>query len=252
MKILLISDIHSGTNMNSPDYGGANYINIFGSLFKPLFQKIDLSNYNLIVNVGDAIAYIDHDQDLKAYKDFLDYFDSLKIPVFHVTGNHDAHWLTKEEKCKLTGQQNDHFSKDFADYHHIILNAEEKNDGFHLDEQQLLWLKKDLAETNLPVIVYFHYPCDEQDTNKNYYFKNNPGRMFVKQKERLRKIFEESAKVKLVISGHTHFFNQSMINGITYLTVPSFTENDGNGSPCGGYVELELLNKEIKIELKKV
>jgi len=253
MKILLISDVHYGFDMNSPKYGGINHVNTFGSQFEQLFQKLknNLNNCDLIVNLGDAIAYENPDNNLLRFEKFLHLFNQLNKNALHIVGNHDACWLGWKERAKLTKQINDYFSFDLNKTHHLVLYAKEVEGHFIIDDRQLNWLKEDLRVNQLPVIVYCHHPCDEQDIESNYYFKDKPDRVFIEQKEELRKILEDSGKVKLVISGHTHFFSQSEINGIIYLTVPSLTENDGLGKPCGEYVEI-IVEDEIKIEKKKL
>jgi len=75
---------------------------------------------------------------------------------------------------------------------------------------------------------------------------------FIQQKKYLRKIFEDSGKVKLVIFGHTHYYHLEKINNITYLNVPSFTQNDATWNPCGSYVEVVMQPSIIDIYMKGV
>lgn len=255
MKILFLSDIHSGKDTNYPDVGGAEYVNTYGSQFPKLFSKLsdEMGKVDLVVNLGDAIADESAEKDAQTYKDFIQSFASSPVPVKHVIGNHDARWLTREQLCEIADQPKNYFSFDLGEYHHIILDARFDGYPFTMGSEQLVWLKEDLAATRLPTIAYLHYPADEQDMSKNYYFKGQNDRVFVKEKIELRNIFEESKKVCLVMSGHTHFFQESTINGIRYVTAPSFTENDGIGNPCGAFMVISLVSaNEITVESKHV
>lgn len=255
MKILFISDVHFGHDVNYPDIKGTEYINTFGTQFPRLLSQLvpEAKNYDLFVTVGDAIADENPEKDAETYKTFLHYFNSFTLPIKHVIGNHDARWLTREQLSGLAHQPNNYFSFDLADHHHLILDAKYDGYPFTMDDAQISWLKHDLAETKLPTVVYLHYPCDKQDISRNYYFNNQEEKVFVKQRDELRALFEASKKVRLVMSGHTHFFHESVIKGITYVTVPSFTENDGTGKPGGLFVIASLESDEpIKIEMKHV
>jgi len=96
-----------------------------------------------------------------------------------------------------------------------------------------------------------HHKADNQDVSDNLYFgEDKEAKIFLGNKNLLRKIFEDDNKVRLVIHGHTHFSHQEVINGITYLTIPSLTENNTKGEPCERYTEITINDKNHKIDIK--
>jgi len=258
MKLLLISDVHFGKDMNYPLFGVSKFVSTFGSKFPSLFAKLiqKINESDLLVNIGDSIAIDllakDSKNDLETYRNFLKHFNDVKIPVKHLFGNHDTACMTRKELTELTKQSNTYFSFDLEGIHHIILDPQLIDSNFSIEDNQLSWLQKDLKKTNLMVIIYLHYRCDEQNMDDNVYFRDKKDKAFVRQKKELRKIFEDSGKVKLVFFGHTHYFHKENINDLLYVTVPSFTENDGTGEPCGSYLEVVIKSSIIDIAMKSI
>lgn len=113
------------------------------------------------------------------------------------------------------------------------------------------WLSKSLEATILPTIIYIHHLLDEQSMENNYYFRDRPEKSRVSNREEVRKILESSGKVAAVFSGHTHFFHEQTMNGIKYITVPSFAENNGNHEPVQKYAIADFSNSGIQIDILK-
>ena len=120
-----------------------------------------------------------------------------------------------------------------------------------MSEEELVWLKDDLAKTEFKTLVYCHFPLDNQLMDENYYFKDRPERGSLNNKSFLRNIFQKSGKVIGVFSGHTHFFSSQVVEGITYTTIPSFSENDGKHKPKAEYGIVTLSGDTVNTEIKK-
>lgn len=254
MKLLLLSDAHFGRDLHYPTPSNENY-SVFGSKFPLLFEKLfpRINNFDLFINLGDCIAGESPEKDFQTYNEFINHFKEIKLPVYHIIGNHDGLNLTRNQLMSITKQPNNYFSFDLNGFHHIILDSKwEKGYPKAIDSEQIDWLKNDLKKTNNESIVYLHYACDEQNLDNNAFFSGKEYRAFIEQKKDLRKIFEDSSKVNLVVFGHTHFFHSEKIKNITYLNVPSFTQNDGNGDPCGLYLEVEVNPLSIDVEMKNI
>jgi len=252
MKLLLITDCHYGEDSNFAWHGGEHYINVFGSQFEYCFaqlkQIIASRQYDLVANLGDCIA--DHSYlhgltdesasiDRKHFQQFLACWQGIATPVFHLLGNHDGELISRADFKAMLGRET-YFSCDLAGFHHIILDPVWGRVPYYIDDQQWAWLEADLEATSLPTIVYIHTPCDEHDLTDNYYHKINPARYFIANRASLRSIFERSNRVRLVLQGHSHFYMNHNINGIKYLTIPSFMENDTTGKPTGEFVSLTI------------
>lgn len=254
MKIFLITDIHYGENTNYPHHGGADYVNQFGEQFKDFFPRLheEMEQCNLVMNLGDFIHDENTEKDIETYKSALSFF-AIKTPVKHVLGNHDVRNISREKWSELVGEKQSYYSFDLGGYHHVVLdgNRTERRGPLYISEEQLNWLEEDLGKTSLTTVIYCHFPMDNQSMENNYYFHDKPESASLGNKYFVRRILEKSGKVVAVFSGHTHFYSEQKLNNITYCTVPSFSENDGNQEPNGKYAVTTLEDGQVHIEIKK-
>jgi predicted phosphodiesterase len=255
MKILLITDIHHGTNANYKKHKGEDYKNIFGEEFRGKSERLakEMNQCDLVVNLGDLIQDENRDTDLIAYKEAVNLF-TTKSPIKHVVGNHDLRNLSIADITTILRRDKEYTSFDLNNFHHVILGGtrKEPRGPHYIDEEQLKWLEKDLANTNLSTLVYCHYPLDNQDFSENYYFKNRPDGGSLGNRGFVRPMLEKSNIVKAVFSGHTHFFHKEIIKNIIYCTVPSFSENNGDGKPNHQFALVEVNDNDVNIEIKNL
>lgn len=255
MKIFLITDIHHGENSNYPNLGGLEYVNVFGEQFEKLIPTLkgEMNECDLVINLGDFIHDESTEKDIETYKEALSLLSSNTLTK-HVLGNHDERNLSRETCTSLIGEEKSYYSFDFGGYHHVILdgNAIEPRGPLYVSEEQLQWLENDLESTQLKSIIYCHHPLDNQDMSENYYFKERPERASINNKHFVRKVLKKSEKVLAVFSGHTHFYAKQEIDGITYFTIPSFMENDGNHEPKAEYGIATIEGGKVSLEIKKV
>jgi 3',5'-cyclic AMP phosphodiesterase CpdA len=265
MKILIITDIHYGNNVNYESLNGKDYINVFGEDFKEVYKKLEplMLGSDLVVNLGDLIQDTNIEKDKILYKEALDLFKENNVKIEHVLGNHDLRNINHKEINNIIGRESEFYSFDLDGFHHVILSSTRdeslvNTEGYHrgkeqyyIEDKDLEWLKNDLNNTKLSTIVYSHYPLDEQDFSDNYYFKNLKESGRLQNRESVRKILEKSKKVKVVFSGHTHFYHKEIINNIEYFSIPSFSENDGEGKP-NHLLALIKIDNNITVDLIKI
>src|SRR3989344_2281501 len=111
MRILLITDIHFGADSNYPKLLGEDYINVFGSQFEALFEKIrsDAEGCDLVVNLGDFIHEENEEKDKETYVRSLEILKT-STPTKHVAGNHDLRYLPRETLSTLIGEEKLYYS----------------------------------------------------------------------------------------------------------------------------------------------
>lgn len=257
MKILLITDVHHGDNTNYKHLKGEEYINLFGEEFREASKKLitEMDQCDLVINLGDLIHDEDgqKEKDLQTYKEAVSFF-ATSAKVEHILGNHDVRNLTLEDLSSVIGRNTEYCSFDIGGYHHVIIggNRKEPRNPYLLSEEELQWLEKDLKSTELPAIIYSHFPLGNQDQSGNYYFANRPEAGSMGNKGFIRQVLERSGKVKAAFNGHTHFFHKEIIKDIIYCTIPSFSENDGTGRPNHQYALINTEGESIDIEIKSV
>lgn len=139
-------------------------------------------------------------------------FERIEPARYHVLGNHDMDFGTKDDVMHLWGMPRRHDSFDVGGVHFVVLDLNNLNiDGkrvpyadsnFYVDPsqrawadpEQLAWLKKDLAQTELPSVVFSHQPLG---------FVDREGALAPCQAEVLD-VLRESGKVVACVCGHMH------------------------------------------------
>ncbi|MDB4438081.1 metallophosphoesterase [bacterium] len=177
--------------------------------------------------------------------------DVAGIPRHHVLGNHCVATLNKEEFFKHAGSTNDkgHYSFDLKGNHFVVLDAcynarmepyGRNNFVWHdsnMTPEEIVWLKKDLAETKLPTVVFTHQRLDV----------DRPNKYAIKQSVEVRKILEGSKRVRVVFQGHSHKNELEEVNGIPYCTLAAMVE--GKGIESSSYSLLRFFDDgSIKLE----
>ncbi|VGO22213.1 metallophosphoesterase [Pontiella sulfatireligans] len=206
-------------------------------------QRVDF-----IVELGDfkdqnkPVSEASSLENLKAIESV---FGRFKGPRYHVLGNHDADSISKEQflaNTENTGIEpgSKYYSFDSKGLHFIVLDPNYKADGsdydhgnFHwkdtnIPDQEMAWLKNDLAETTAPTIAFIHQPLDPRDET-----------LFIKNADQVRQALQESKKVLAVFQGHLHKGNYSHIEGIHYYTLKAMVEGTGAANNSYAIVEVD-------------
>ncbi|WP_437193708.1 metallophosphoesterase family protein [Planctomicrobium sp. SH527] len=178
-----------------------------------------------VIELGDFIDSASSvDQELAFLKRINKEFSQLPGKKHYVLGNHCVESLTKEEFLGEVGQQKSYYSFDENGVHFVILDGcfrkdrapyGRKNSDWtdaNLTEAQIDWLKADLKSAVGPVIVFVHQRLDVEN------------KYAVKEAAMVRKIFEESGKVRAVFQGHNHVNDLKEIGGIHYCTLMAMIE----------------------------
>jgi len=203
-------------------------------------KKVDF-----LVELGD---FIDKGSDGK--ESALEHLDAIESiykkfdgPRYHVLGNHDMDRLSKAEfmsRVDNTGIDEDatYYSYDRKGVHFVVLDACFTSDGKPYGEvrfgwkdaniapEELEWLKKDLASTDKPVIVFCHQLlCGE-------------GAHYVNNAAEVRQVLEDDKNVLGLFTGHNHGGKYSQIEGIHYYTLKAMVE--GSGAENNAYAIVDV------------
>ncbi len=169
---------------------------------------------------------------------------------YHVLGNHDEDCISKKQfysiarNSRIAGNKTWYaFQK--GNYRFVVLDACFDATGRSYDSgnfdwsdanvpaKELNWLKKELKSSKFPVVVFVHQ------------LLNGHSKVTVKNADSVRKILEESRKVKCVFQGHEHQGGYEAINGIHYYTLKGLIE--GNFPESNSFAIVTLSKKEIFI-----
>lgn len=223
---------------------------VYRDSFKKLRKCIDHFNClkpDFVVELGDLVdsaetKEVELENLLKIDREFR----RFSGPRHYVFGNHCVHTLTKREFAEVTGASPSGFySFDSNGFHFVILDACFRSDGVGYERgnfdwtdsdipmEEREWLRKDLAETGLPTILFIHQRLDTED---RYGIRSATG---------IRSILKETVRVKAVFQGHSHENDYRKIDGIHYVTLRAMVE--GAGEEENAYAVLEVFRNESMI-----
>ena len=188
---------------------------------------------DLFVNLGDDIEDESRDADLARYTECQDILRTAKAELVNVAGNHDTIHLTRDDLARVWRHEGPlYYAFDRGGFHIVVLHTLERKDvEVRIPHAQLEWLTADLARTMLPVIVLMHHSASEQDLEDSSWFKGLAHLALVKERAELRRILQESGKVRVVFNGHVHRNHLDVIAGIPYVTIQSLIENLDDDAP---------------------
>ena len=238
LKIAVIADIHHGIDVGTK-LGSAAV-----TLMRPFVDWVNSVSPDLVVELGDRINDLDKYADIRWTKEVAKVFTEVKTACVHILGNHDDQRLARAESEDAMQTTFASHSRDVNGYHLVFWNSavELQQGGYHLPDNDLMWLATDLAATDLPTIVFSHLPLDNGSMLGNFYFeKLVPRGAHYAEGAAARDVIERSGKVMTCIAGHTHWNQRHTIDGVHYITIHSLTESfTTHPHPTGAYAILTI------------
>ncbi len=229
-------------------------------LMKKFVKEVNELQPDYVIDMGDRISRRNAEEDRTWMIELKTYFNQLAAPVYHLIGNHDLRYLTRQENEGITGSPGTSYSRDINGYHFIFWNPNVNNGdmGLKLDPEDLYWLKADLAGNDKPAVLFCHVPFDNDEQDNDHALTESEkatgiitNRYYYKEAPNIRKILEDSGNVILALGGHRHMNRHREINGIHYFTQQSLTNKykEKNRVPTGTWTMLEIEDGNITIEL---
>jgi len=175
---------------------------------------------DFIVQLGDFCRPYDDNRP------FLGIWDSFPGERLHVMGNHDPDGgFTRDQVTAYWDMPGRYCSQDVAGYHLVMLDGNDEREGRspgyprYIGDQQLDWLRDDLADATGPTLVFSHQSLEAGDGLHEG----------VENKDQVRAVLEEAnqratgARVVACFSGHNHIDACNTIAGIHYLQINSMS-----------------------------
>jgi len=247
LRIAVITDIHHGPDRYSKK-GGQAFI-----LLESFIRQVNSMAVGLVVDLGDRISNTDRVNDRKHLAEVGSAFQSLTQECHHLIGNHDVVHLSIPEHEKILGRLLRHHSLDRQGWHLVFWNAScelHEGQGFRLEKNDLDWLASDLAATDLPSVVFSHMPVDTGSMVGNYYFERRYARGEQHRNASLaRDLIENSEKVIAVVSGHVHWNQLHVMDGIPHFSLQSLSETFTTHPHASGCWALLTLGETIELEV---
>jgi len=193
-------------------------------------QEMNRHRVDFTIQLGDFTHGYAPNAKAK-FDDFMKIWNSFRGPRYHVLGNHDTEGCTKKEVMDYWGMAKNCYSYDLNGYHFVALDTnyvkldneyrdfergdyrKQPENSPYLSAAELDWLKRDLAATDGPTIVFSHHGLSPREGVKN----GAEVRALLEQANRDAR----SPKVVACFCGHYHKDSHTIINGIHYVEINS-------------------------------
>lgn len=215
---------------------------------------MNISGTEFLIELGDfkdENSPADETETLRFLETIEEVFQGYNGLRYHVLGNHDLDSISKEQFLSRVINSGIDASQSYYSFQRggvkcIVLDACFMSDGEPYDHgnfdwtdanippTQLQWLRDELYQTQLPVIVFVHQ------------LLSGEGSVYIKNAAEVRSVLEESNKVMSVFHGHHHAGDYQFINGIHYYTLKAVVE--GSGYENNSYVIVNINSDGIKID----
>lgn len=238
LKLAVVTDIHHGPTRFTK----------MGALALPLLEgvrdRVCELDVDLVVDLGDRISNVDHDTDLGLVRDVMSVFEGVDVRHEHLLGNHDLHYLSRQENEDILGRPLGSHSFDLKGWHLVFWQLDLSHGYAHNptpSDSELEWLRRDLAASGMPSIVFTHIPLNDGAMVGNFYFQNHVASSSLQHTAKAREIIEAAGNVVMCVAGHVHWNDSSTIDGIRYLTLQSLTESyTTQAEASGAWAEINI------------
>jgi predicted phosphodiesterase len=249
----MISDVHYANR----EPAGTRFYNQSLVKVQEAIDRMNQEKLDFMIELGDfkdQDAVPNEANTLKYLIEIESVFHKFKGPTYHVLGNHDTDGISKQqflERIENTGipKTESYYSFSLKGIHFVVLDGDFTKDGKAYDhgnfswddsfipESQINWLKADLKESSLPVVVFVHQMLGNWRDPK----------LEIQNAAAVRQILEQSGKVLCVFQGHVHEESYQLINGIHYYSVDAVV--DGNGPKNSAYMIVDIYkDRSLKID----
>lgn len=195
-------------------------------------SKCLCSEKNLPVNLANAMKISTPVPKLE----LLAEFNSYHKPHYHVLGNHEMDFCSKEETIQLYGMPGAYYDFHCNGWHFLVLDSnffknekgqltdyyygnyfDYRSEQPYLPESQLQWMKETIMSSEEPVVMFSHQPLLPVSRGlKNY--------------DRLQEVLDEVRKedpdkIKMCVYGHIHQDALSIDRGIIHYSINSISNH---------------------------
>jgi len=196
------------------------------------------------------------------YNLFQKIIREIQSPVHYTIGNHDIWGFSKEKGVDVNNPEygkkmfekrigKRYYNFTYKNYRFYVLDGiDDTNDNQlkgHVSDEQLNWLKNDLAKVSkdVPLAIVCHIPFVTTLTQlQQGALAASPVYLVIDNNVEVLKLFD-GYNLKLVLQGHLHFFEDLYVNNIHFVTGGSICGDKWHGPDNGtnnGFVVVNIVD----------
>lgn len=236
-------------------------------------NEVNKQNPDFVITGGDLVMDVlnqSYERADSLFNIYIKLSEKFKMPVYNTVGNHEVYaWYRQEPgieqhpeygKLMFEKRLGDRFySFDHKGWHFIVLDAISRADGGgyqgKIEEEQILWLAKDLQEVDkeTPIAISVHIPfiTSASQLMRGSMAPNTPGQVISNGQEVLA-LFSEY-NLRLVLQGHLHFLEDIYVqNQVHFITGGAVSgkwwANETDSKPEEGFVMVHVNGEDLDWE----
>jgi len=247
LRVAFITDIHLGGLIECRP--GEEAMGLLASFVSTINNCL---HPDIVIEMGDRVNNFDSSADLKNLKTVVTLLGGLHVPRFSIFGNHDVHYLGKNETMRILGIPSPYYSKIVNGFKLIFMDTTDPvvdECGGMVSKKQLNWLDNEVTCDDLPKIVIGHHPIAIQNQNGNPFFVHLPGQQYVSNWNEVQTILRKGKKVIAYFNGHVHWFYSQKINGISFFSMSSLLESWPEKSHAPGNFGFAIVKSDGHLDI---
>jgi len=255
LTVAIVTDLHFGPEA-SHEGKLRKLTHLAGDLARDFVRRMnDEVRPDLVVNLGDDIEDESPQADRARYGECQAILRGARAPLVNLAGNHDLIHLNREDLNHFWQRSGPlYYAFDQGGWHFVVLHTIERKDvDIRVPEPQMQWLRDDLLAPGPRTVVLMHHSASEQCLDDSRWWPGRAHIALVKERAELRRIFEQSGRVRAVFNGHLHWNHIDVIAGIPYVTVQSLIENvdeDAPGRPAAAHAVVRLGERRMVVRVR--
>ncbi len=239
--------------------------------FKASIAKVNELKPDFVITGGDLIMDAlaqTYDRADSLYNLYVETSRGFNMPVHNTMGNHEVFGYYEESGVDsshpLYGDRmfeerlgKRYYVFEFNGWRFYILDSidEWEEGGYYgyIDQEQVAWLKEDLAgvDPEMPIVISVHIPLLTVQTqiHEGSTAPNSMGSVITNSREVLE-LFN-GHNLRLVLQGHLHAYEDIYVNGIHFITGGAVSGKWWGGPRFGmeeGFLMVHVSGDEIKSE----
>ena len=229
--------------------------------FAQAIEKINQLDPDFVIsggdNITDALGQNFERADM-LYELYRNSIKNLKIPIYHVLGNHDVFGVYPSSGVENTHPEfgkkmfvnrlgKSYYSFDHKGWHFLVLDSvsitEEGQYLGGIDSVQIEWLKSHLStlDREMPIVISLHVPFYSIMPLIDKRFKTEV--FTVDSPARILDLFKDF-NLKLVLQGHVHYHEVILAEGVHFVSGGAICSGWWDGKHRG--IEEGFLSIEVK------
>jgi 3',5'-cyclic AMP phosphodiesterase CpdA len=236
-------------------------------------NEVNKQNPDFVITGGDLVMDVlnqSYERADSLFNIYIKLSEKFQMPVYNTVGNHEVYaWYRQDPgieehpeygKLMFEKRLGDRFySFDHKGWHFIVLDAISRSaeGGYmgRIEEEQLLWLAKDLQEVDksTPIAISVHIPfiTSTSQLMRGSMAANTPGQVISNGQEVLA-LFSEY-NLRLVLQGHLHFLEDIYVqNQVHFITGGAVSgkwwANEADSKPEEGFLMVHVNGEDLDWE----